>query len=310
MSAKEIILSYLGKKLHGVFETLSEEFFAGITEIRIRTGKPLILLRAGREYFLEETGRFGELAAAYQPCETDIQETLALISDYSLYAFEEELRSGYITLTGGHRVGVVGRAVLENSHLRGLKNISGFNIRISHEVKGCADAVIESLTLPRPRHSMIISPPGCGKTTLLRDIIRQLSNGRPGQFPGLPVGVVDERSEIAGCYRGVPQNDVGCRTDVLDGCPKAEGMIILLRSMSPRVIAVDELGSRADIQAVEDIVNAGVTVVCTVHGRDLEDIRQKKTFQELLAKNIFERFVTLKGQGKLVGVFTEAGRPV
>ena len=140
---------------------------------------------------------------------------------------------------------------------------------------------------------MIISPPGCGKTTLLRDIIRQLSDKM-----ALTVGVVDERSEIGGSYKGVAQNNVGMRTDLLDGCPKAEGMTILLRAMAPDVIAVDELGGDADAAAVESVSNAGVRLLCTVHGYDLADIRQKPSLRTMLDNGIFRRFVVLQKAGQ------------
>jgi stage III sporulation protein AA len=298
----------MGEKINSLFSPMSEDYFAGISEIRIRTGKPLTFTRYSRERFIDGHGKCqSDPILGYCPEPKDIQEALSLMSDYSLYAFEEELRSGYITLSGGHRVGVSGQAVIENKALKTMKNISGFNIRVSHEIKGCADSVIGKIALPQLMHTMIISPPACGKTTLLRDVVRQLSNGVAGKFPGVNVGVADERSEIAGCYRGVPQNDVGIRTDVLDGCPKDEGMLILLRAMSPRVIAVDELGGRNDIRAVEDIVNAGVCLICTVHGRDLEDARQRMVLGELINRGIFERFVVLKAVGKIAGVYGRGG---
>ena len=308
MSTKEIISGYMGKTINTLFMRINEDFFQQITEIHMRIGKPLIIVKDRQEYFMNENGVFIHSPnKAYRVTQADIQDALTLMSDYSLYAFEEELRGGYITLAGGHRVGVTGRAFMEGHNVKGLRNINGFNIRISHEIKGCADAVVTKLAMPRLFDTMIISPPGCGKTTLLRDVIRQLSDGAPGKFPGVTVGVADERSEIAGCYRGVPQNDVGVRTDVLDGCPKAIGMSMLLRAMSPRVIAVDELGGRQDAAAVEEIVNAGVCLICTIHGADVEDVRKKSAISEILP--IFKRFVVLSGPG-VITVRDEGGRPV
>ncbi|MCL2616913.1 MAG: stage III sporulation protein AA, partial [Defluviitaleaceae bacterium] len=142
--------------------------------------------------------------------------------------------------------------------------------------------------------------------TLLRDIIRILSVGEYGRFNGVPVAVVDERSEIAGCYMGIPQNDVGPRTDVLDACPKAEGMLMLLRSMSPKVIAVDEVGRAEDAEAIEEVVGAGVSVLCTIHGGSIDEVRQKPAMQALLAKKVFGRLVLLGGRGRVTGIYNDS----
>jgi len=300
-STKEIITSYLSAGLHKRLSSFDNEFFDQISEIRIRADKPLFLYRQGKEY-----------DAAYRPTQTDINETLEKISQYSLYAFEEELRMGYITLPGGHRVGITGKTTVERQTIRTVHHVSGLNIRVAHQIKGCADSVLPLLLHEASRplyHTMVISPPGCGKTTLLRDIVRQISNGIYHLCRGMTVGVVDERSEIAGCYKGVAQNDVGIRTDVLDSCPKAEGMVMLLRAMSPEVIAVDELGGERDVRAVEDVLNAGVKLICTAHGRDLADIRQNPMLRGLLDKRIFERFIILYTPGAVEGVYDADGNP-
>ena len=205
-------------------------------EIRLRVGRPLFLTYDGGECFLRNRGE-----EPYVVTQEDLKETLEYVTGYSLYAYEEEIRQGFISVQGGHRVGVTGKVILDGGKIRGMKYISCINVRLAHEIQGCAEEVMPYIqTKDWVAHTLIISPPRCGKTTLLRDIIRQISNGREG-IPGQTVGVVDERCELAGCYQGVPQNDVGMRTDVLDGCPKAEGMQMLIRSMSPAVVAVDEL---------------------------------------------------------------------
>lgn len=267
---------------------------AGIEEIRLRADKPLMISKSGQDYFVNNTGG---ISAAYTDacCVTrqDIDKTLQLMCNYSIYAIEEELKQGFLTLTGGHRVGFSGRGVIEGNKIKTLKNISGMNIRIAREVRGCGSKLANSLFGDGLKHTLIASPPGCGKTTLLRDIIRILSCGEGEISKGYKVGVVDERSEIAGCYLGVPQRDVGVRTDVLDACPKAQGMIILLRSMSPEIIAVDEIGSMEDAETIENAINSGVKVIATVHGRDIKDITSRPGIRSLMDKKSFERIVFL-----------------
>lgn len=298
MSTKEILMTCLCDNIKKLFEDISEKQFEDIEEIRLRVNKPLILYRNKKEKIL---------ADSHIPTSDDIMLTLELMSDYSLYALEEELKNGYITLQGGHRVGITGKVVLDKGHIKTIKNINGMNIRISHQIIGCADSMIDYICSNEGKisHTLIVSPPRCGKTTLLRDIVRQLSNGTTNRH-GMTIGVVDERSEIAGCYKGIPQNDIGIRTDVLDGCPKAEGIMILLRSMSPDIIAVDEIGRNEDIYAIEEILNAGIKIICTVHGRTLEDIQQKPVLSKLIEKNIFEKIIVLsrdKGAGTIQGVY-------
>jgi len=219
------------------------------------------------------------------------------ISQYSFYAFESELTEGYITIPGGHRVGVSGQVVMESGNVKTWRYISGINIRIAHSVYGAADSVIPFIWDKQNfKHTMIISPPGFGKTTLLRDIIRQISN------KALTVGLVDERGEVAGSFQGIPQNDVGLRTDVISGCPKGTAMFMLLRAMSPEVIAVDELGGEADTHAVDAVINAGVKLLCTAHGNSLEDARANPLLAPLISRGIFERFIVLGEFAKVTDV--------
>lgn len=275
-------------------------------EIRLRVGRPLFLVYAGGERFLQI--KRGE---PYFVTRQDLKETLEYVCGYSLYAYEDEIRQGYISVQGGHRVGVTGKVLLNGDRIRGMKYISCINVRLAHEIQGCADKVMPYIRTEKwVANTLIISPPRCGKTTLLRDIIRQLSNGW-ANTQGLTIGVVDERSELAGCYQGIPQNDLGMRTDVLDCCPKSEGMQMLVRSMSPDVVAVDELGCEEDFKAVNSVIHCGCKLIATAHGSCLEDVLDQPFFYKLMGEKVFERYIILDKNdqaGCLKAVLDENGK--
>ena len=269
------------------------------------------MIYQGKEYFLTLEGELTrEESKAYHVQTEDLKEMLEYISGYSLYAFEEEIRQGFLTIVGGHRVGIAGKTILDGNKIKSLKYISYINLRLSHQIKGCASPILPYIIKNRQIcHTLIISPPRCGKTTLLRDLIRQVSNGNR-YMPGVSVGVVDERSEIAGSYQGIPQNDLGIRTDVLDCCPKAEGMMMLIRSMSPEVVAVDELGDYEDIHAIESVVHCGCKLFATVHGSSIEDMKRKPLLQRLMQEKIFERYIVLYKKdcaGQIKAIYDERG---
>lgn len=281
-------------RAHGLHKETLEKM--GIQELRLRCGQPFLLKGETGSFFLKPDGGLSETPeGCVRISKADIQETVSLLSGYSLYAFEEEIRQGYLTIEGGHRVGFCGKAVMEQDELRTLRQINALNIRIAREIKGCAFGLLPKLMEQGEIcHTLIVSPPGCGKTTLLRDLIRCLSIGEGGR--AATVGVVDERGEIAPLWNSMPQMDLGPRVDILEGCPKAKGMLMLLRSMAPEVIAVDELGRAEDIYAAEEALNAGVKLISTVHGRDMEDLQTRPCLRELVERRIFERYVFLSNR--------------
>jgi stage III sporulation protein AA len=295
LTLAQYIYPVLSLSVATILKSVSSIILAQVTEIRLRVKQPLLLVLGTSDIMLDGHGQaVVDFQQAYRCTAEDLARTLQLISKNSLYAFEQELKLGFITIPGGHRVGLAGQAIIGNGEIRALKNISSMNIRIAREIKGCADKILPYIFFNGKYvlSTLIISPPRCGKTTILRDLARQISNGNLN-FCGTQVGLVDERSEIAACQSGVPTVDLGQRIDVLDGCPKADGMLMLIRSMAPQVVITDELGRAEDADAVKEALNAGVSVIATVHGRNIAEVRQRPYIGELIEHNYFERYVIL-----------------
>ena len=289
-----LLENYFSAQLTAVLKTLNKKDIESAEEIRIRLLKPLYIKQGKREVYPLWQGE------RYLPTLADIQGTINKMSDYSVYAFNEEIKRGFITLPGGCRVGICGEGVYGRDGLVALKNISSLNIRIAREVKGCGDVIMPYIYKDRFYSTLVVSPPACGKTTLLRDIIRQLSNG------GLSIGLADERGEISGTYMGQAGTDLGMRTDVMDGCIKAEGMYMLLRSMAPQVIAADEIGSVDEMAVIRDIVNSGTGLLCSVHAGSIEELKNRPALKGAVKDKIFERYVVLscrKGPGTVEGIY-------
>jgi len=301
----DAVLEWLPGSIRAVLSRAPAAWTARAEEIRVRDGRPLELVAAGDYTFLDPEGRpTMRIEAAFRPTRDDCLKLLDRITNHSVYTMEEQLRRGYITVQGGHRIGLAGRAALERGAIRTLQHIGGFNVRIAREVKGCAGAIVPRLWSPETRglhHTLIVSPPQRGKTTLLRDAARLVSTG--GWAGGdrrdraRKVGIVDERSEIAAAVDGKPTFDVGPRTDVLDACPKAEGMMLMIRALSPEVLVVDELGRPEDAEAVMEALHAGIAVIATAHGRDAEEVRGRPSLASLFEARVFTRIVTLAAAG-------------
>lgn len=254
-----------------------------LQEVRIKIEKPIIMTVGNRE-----------VVSDYIVSNEDLKYILQRISNYSLYAYEEEIRQGFITIKGGHRVGIAGECVNESGKIKTIRNISSLNIRICREIIGCSDEIMKYLVNDKKVYNtIIISPPKCGKTTLLRDIARNLS------LIGKKISIIDERSEIAACYLGIPQMDIGIRCDVLDNCLKSEGMIMAIRSLSPDVIVCDEIGTEKDIESLNMAFNSGVNVIITIHGADVSDLFNRECFNKLINNNILERVVILENREKV-----------
>ena len=312
------IINYLPTEIAKIIRGTGIWLKQRIIEIRLRVNQPLQIITYFDEYFLSSEGkRTDRLNSSYIVRSHHLEKAFLILSRNSFYALERQLIEGFITIPGGHRVGFTGQVVVEKGEIKTIKKISSLNYRITREMPGIATKIIKKI-YDRPNDSiyntLIISPPLCGKTTLLRDLVRVISEGLPALgLRGKKIGVVDERSEIGGSYNGIAQNKIGKRTDLLDNCPKAQGMLLLIRSMSPEVIAVDEIGREEDVTAIQEAFNAGVSILTTVHGKDLSSLKARPSIRELLLSNVYQRFIILskrQGIGTIDSIVDQEGKGV
>jgi stage III sporulation protein AA len=305
---------YLPDAVRDALSALPGETQAKVEEIRLRADRPLGITGAMGEPFVTARGLpTGDPAEALVVAREAVAATLERMAGFSLYALEEELRQGYLTLPGGHRVGFVGRAVVRDGRLHSLKWVSGLDIRVARAAPSRALELLGVLVDGRGgiRSTLIVAPPRAGKTTLLRELVRHVSNGAPALgLAGQAVAVVDERSEIGGAWEGTATLDLGPRTDLLDGCPKADGVFLLVRGMGPRVVATDEIGRPEDARALVEAATAGVRVLATAHADDVASLRARPSLAALWPAGVIERFVVLsrrRGPGTLEAVVDPSG---
>jgi len=259
---------------------LPEQTARASEELRLRAGRTPTVTLGAREL---------PLPGARAVTVRDLEMTLELATRASVHTALEKVRQGWFTIRGGCRIGLCGQAVWEDGRVKALGTLSSLNLRLARAVPGCAGEVYRSLTASGPFPStLLLAPPGLGKTTLLRELVRMLSDG------GTRVGLADERGEVAALWQGMPQFDVGAHTDILDGCPKAQALLMLLRGMNPQVLACDEITAGADCAALGECANCGVKLLATAHGADLDDLRRRPLYRQLLDRRLFDAVVTIR----------------
>lgn len=258
-----------------------------ITEIRLRVGRKVIIYISNKEVILE-----------YIVVLKDLLDILIKVSSNSIYAIQNDINQGFVTIKGGHRIGICGEVVMEDGKIKNIKNINSMNIRVARQIIGCCDKIIPHIIGEKGiLNTLIISPPGCGKTTMLRDIVRQVSQGIPKlNISGVNIGLVDERGEIASVHNGKPGLDVGMRTDIITNVPKSIGIEMLVRSMGIKVIATDEIGTTLDIEAIKYASLSGVGLIFTMHGKSVDDVYKKKEIKSAIKEGLFDNIIVLSNE--------------
>lgn len=291
---KKEILCYLPDSIREVILRVSRSCLEEIIEIRLRIGKPIILRAKDDDCLVKKID-----GSNYILNNGELSRIFEMMCKNSIYAWQDEIANGFLTLRGGHRVGISGKAIYKNSNVYSIRDISGLNIRVARQIIGAGDDIIKQLIEDKQFISaLIVSPPGFGKTTILRDLVRQMSNGLE-DIKGVNISLVDERSEIAAVFNGIPQNDIGIRTDVMDGISKYDGINMMVRSMGPEFIATDEIGEKKDVDAILYAVNSGVKILATAHGSNMDDLMRRDDLARVINKGIFNKIIFLNKGGSV-----------
>ena len=280
------ILKYFPINIKVILEKEIGEKKNSLEEIRIRVQKPIIL-----------KFNSGEKIVRYFITQEEILNILQYVCENSIYSYQKQISEGFVTVTGGHRVGISGSCVMENGKVININYINGLNFRIARQVIGASEKILESILdvdKNSIRNTLIVSPPGCGKTTILKDLVKQISSGiRQKKFKGIDVGVVDERGEIAALYKGVPQNEIGIKTDVMSNVTKSIGLKMLIRSMAPQIVVADEIGTKEDVDIINYAMCSGCKGIFTAHGSNFDELYLNPIIKELINNHIFELIVFL-----------------
>ena len=276
------LLNYLNLKIRNAVLD-AESVLKEAVEIRLRVNSPVLIKTSKRDLFLDENIIVSK---------KDIDDIVGNFTKNSIHAFENEIIKGYITIEGGHRVGICGDCIYDKDEFKGFKNIASLNIRIAREFPGCSEKVLKYLITPDKNiyNTLIIGPPLSGKTTLIRDIAKNLSDGfKNPYFEGCDITLIDERGEISAAYNGVSSMNIGKRTDVLSYCRKSDGFFMSIRAMSPKVIISDELGTVNDFEIVQYALKSGVKIIATAHGFSLDDVKRNLYLKNIIENNFFDR---------------------
>ena len=261
-------------------------------EVRLRTGSPIALTLAGITWFLDERGGLHNTPQrAYYVSKVEIEKSVARLCAYSLHSHQEEIKNGFISLAGGHRAGICGTAVVDKGAVVSVRDMSSVNIRIARDIREVSLPIVRQAFAGGLCSLLIMGAPSTGKTTILRDLARQLSGGGAGGF--LKTAVVDERCEIGAVYEGLPQNDLGPCCDILSGYPKGEGIMTAVRTLSPQVILCDEIGGGAEVEGILDSIHCGVKMIATVHAASWAELWGRRQMRRLLVNGAFDKIARL-----------------
>ena len=294
------IVSNFSPKIKNSLMELPNEIKKEVQEICLRVNSSIVIITSQKSFFLGSEGNLSsEDLKSFIVSQNDILETFKILCNFSIYSFQNQIKNNFITLKGGHRVGICGTAIIDGEKIINISDISSMNFRISKEIIGCSDKIFEKLGL-NLGGTLIVGPPASGKTTILRDIARKLSNTyENGKL--IKVSIVDERREIAAVYQGVPQKDVGF-SDILNGFIKSEGIMRALRTLSPRIIICDEIGNNEDADAIRKSLNCGVGIIASVHAGSAEEISKSEKIKNILNSGAIKNVVLLD-KGKIKEIF-------